>query len=51
MQYRSTSPEGAARGTSASICIQSEGLVDNYFLARCFHGYRLNLLLSTESTQ
>jgi hypothetical protein len=47
MQYRSTNPEG---GMSASIlhtllsgfvvlyCIQSEGLVDNYFLAHCFHG-------------
>ena len=36
MQYRST---GKARGMSASILQQSEGLVDNYFLAHCFYGY------------
>ena len=48
MQYRSTSSKGAARGTSASICIQSEGLVD-YFLARCIHGYSTNLATRTRN--
>ena len=36
MQYRRPNPEGKTQGISASTyicCIQSEGLVDNYFLA------------------
>ena len=43
MQYRSTNPEGKARGMSASILHTKRGtrLVNNYFLAHCFefHGY------------
>ena len=30
-------------------CIQSEGLVNNYFIACCFHGY--NSALSNESNR
>ena len=48
MQYRSMSPEGVVRGTSASICIQSEGLVDKYFLAHCFHGYNKHVVSPQE---
>ena len=46
MQYRSTNPEGKAQGMNALpsgfvllYCIQSEGLVNNYFLAHCFYGH------------
>ena len=39
MQYRTTIPEGEARGRVLLFRIQSEGLVDNSFLARCFYGY------------
>ena len=39
MRYRSTIPEGVARGRVLLCRIQSEGLVDNCFLARCFYGY------------
>ena len=36
VQYRNTNPVGKARGMSVSILhIQSEGLVNNYFLAYC----------------
>ena len=35
MQYRSTNPEGWV----LLYCMQSEGLVNSYFLAHCFHGY------------
>ena len=44
MQYRSTNPEGKARGMLL-YCIQSEGLVDNYFLA---HGYNKHVFSPQE---
>ena len=48
MQYRSTNPEGKARGMSVSILyIQSEGLVNNCFLPHCFLG--INMLLAPKN--
>ena len=44
MQYRSTNPEGKARGMSASILHTKR---DNYFLAHCFYGYN-NLVFSPQ---
>ena len=42
MQYISMTPEGIARERMLLIyCIQSEGLVNNYFIALCFHGYNI----------
>ena len=34
----STNPKGKVRGMSVLYCIQSEGLVDNNFLAHCLLG-------------
>ena len=50
MQYRSTNPKGKARRMSASILHtqQSEGLVDNYFLAHCFYGYNKHVFSPQE---
>ena len=39
MQYISMTPEGIVRGRMLIYCIQSEGLVNNYSIACCFHGY------------
>ena len=39
MQYRSMTPKDIARGRMLIYCIQSEGLVSNYYIACCFHGY------------
>jgi hypothetical protein len=30
-------------------CIQSEGLVDNYFLAQCFHAYTINMFSASRT--
>ena len=39
MQYISMTPKGIARGRMLIYYIQSEGLVNNYFIACCFHRY------------
>ena len=48
MQYRSTNPKGKAQGMSASILHTKRGLVNNYFLAHCFHGYNKHVFSPQE---
>ena len=49
MQYRSTDPEGKAKGWVFLYCMQSEGLVNNYFLAHCFLD-TVNMLLALKNS-
>ena len=49
MQYISMTPEGIAQGRMLIIyCIQREGLVNNYFIACCFHGYNKHVFSPQE---
>ena len=43
MQYINMTPEGIARGRMLIYCIQSERLVNNYFIACCFHADTINM--------
>jgi hypothetical protein len=41
-------PRAKPEGWVLLYCIQSEGLVDNYFLAHCFHGYNKHVFSPQE---